>query len=61
MNKKITLAKAIKEKHQTPYQKLAEAFNTSPIYIGQIARGERMPIRGKGLKIKQELEKLIKQ
>ncbi|MRI64690.1 XRE family transcriptional regulator [Ornithobacterium rhinotracheale] len=61
MNKNKTLAKAIKEKHQTPYQKLAKEFNTSPLYIGQIARGERHPIRGKGLAIKRELEKIINQ
>ena len=38
----------------------AKQFKTTPLYVGQIARGERKPIRGKGLEIKKELEQLVK-
>ncbi|MFS1522110.1 XRE family transcriptional regulator [Flavobacterium covae] len=54
-----TLAQKINHRVATPYQKIAKQFDTTVIYVGQIARGIRTPIRGKGLKIKQELEKQI--
>lgn len=55
-----TLAKQLRKsvKIKTPYQQIAAQFNTSVLYVGQIARGERIPIRGKGLKILKELKKL---
>ncbi|MGV4380216.1 XRE family transcriptional regulator [Ornithobacterium rhinotracheale] len=56
-----TIAEKIKKKYKTPYQSIAEKFNTSTFYVSKIARGERKPVRGKGLKIKKELEKLINQ
>lgn len=59
MNKKDTLAKKIRERTRTHYQIIADKYNTSTVYVGQIARGVREPLRGKGLKIKQELEKLV--
>lgn len=55
-----TLAKSIKQIKKSPYQILAEKYKTSYGYVCQIASGERKPIRGKGLKIKQDLELLIK-
>ena len=54
-----TIAEKIKEQRQTPYQEIAEKFNTNVNYIGAIARGERIPTRGKGLKIKNYLNELI--
>jgi len=48
-------------KLKTPYQQLAEKFGVGEFYIGQIARGERTPIRGKGLQVLNEIKKLTKQ
>lgn len=56
-----TLARKIKEKYRMPYASIAKKYNTSYVYVCQIAAGKRTPQRGKGLKIKQELEKLINQ
>ncbi|MDR3059494.1 MAG: hypothetical protein LBU84_15330 [Prevotella sp.] len=42
----------------TVYGLLARRWDTSVIYVGQIARGERKAIRGKGLKIYKELRML---
>ena len=55
-----TLAEKIKKIAETPYQKVAREFNTTDLYVGQIARGERIPKRGKGLKIKERLNELTK-
>lgn len=55
-----TLADKLKKTAETPYQKIAREFNTSLVYVGQIARGERIPQRGKGLKIKERIIELIK-
>ncbi len=58
----MTLAQKIKKaKKKTPYQVLADKYKTSYNYISQIATGMRKPQRGKGLKIKQELEQLVNQ
>ncbi|MGR3790701.1 XRE family transcriptional regulator [Flavobacterium sp. TN-1] len=54
-----TIAQKINHRVPTPYQVIARKYNTCEMYVGQIARGERIPKRGKGLNIKQELEKLI--
>lgn len=55
-----TLAKQLRKsvKIRTPYQLIADKFDTSELYVGQIARGERIPIRGKGLQVLNELKKL---
>ena len=55
-----TLARKVKKIDATIYQRVAKQFKTTPLYVGQIARGERKPIRGKGLEIKKELEQLLK-
>jgi hypothetical protein len=55
-----TLARKVKKINATIYQRIAKKFDTSTLYVGQIARGERQPIRGKGLAIKKELEKIVK-
>jgi hypothetical protein len=55
-----TLAKKIKEKRQTDYQRIAKQHNTDADYVGKIARGERVPVRGKGLMILKELEEITK-
>ena len=55
-----TLARKVKKIDATIYQRVAKQFKTTPLYVGQIARGERKPIRGKGLEIKKELDQLVK-
>lgn len=57
MNKKETLAEKIKKRHPS-YAGIARKYRTNNAYVWQIAHGLRNPVRGKGLKIKQELEKL---
>jgi len=56
-----TLAKKLKLKSETIYQSIAKKHNTEAEYVGKIARGERKPVRGKGLKILNELQALTKQ
>ncbi|RKE81975.1 XRE family transcriptional regulator [Chryseobacterium sp. AG363] len=56
-----TLAKKLKLKSETVYQSIAKKHNTDAEYVGKIARGERRPVRGKGLKILNELKALTKQ
>lgn len=58
MKNKETMAERIKEKYSLT--SIAKKFNTDLAYVSQIARGKRVPTRGKGLKIKQELEQLVK-
>jgi hypothetical protein len=53
-----TLAEKIKSKRETPYQSVAKKYNTTALYVAQIARGERTPTKGKGLKILNELKEL---
>lgn len=53
-----TIAEKLKIKSETTYQKVAREFATTEFYVGQIARGERIPQRGKGLKIKARLQEL---
>ena len=53
-----TIAEKVKKISETPYQKVAREFDTTELYVGQIARGERIPKRGKGLKIKERLNEL---
>ena len=61
----MKLVEKLREKRKratpsTPYQKVAEKFGTTVVYVGQIARGDRIPKRknGKGMKILQELERM---
>ena len=53
-----SLAEKIKKTAETPYQMVAREFDTTSRYVAQIARGERIPQRGKGLKIKLRLIEL---
>ena len=55
-----TIAEKLKKKSETTYQKVAREFNTTSRYVAQIAREERIPQRGKGLKIKARLKELTK-
>lgn len=55
----MKLSDKIKELRKHPYAIVAERCNTSVRFVGQIARGERKGLRGKGLKVKEELQKLI--
>lgn len=43
------------------YLKIAKEFNTSLRFVWMIALGERQPQRGKGLKIKERLEQIVKE
>lgn len=56
-----SLSEKIKKNTKTPYQLLAEKFNTSYVYVSKIANGKRKAKRGKALLIRQELEKLATQ
>ncbi len=55
------LSKRIRDKYYTgmPYKRLAKKYNTTYHYVYLIASGVRQPVRGKGLEIKKELEKLV--
>lgn len=62
MNKNNTISDKLKKvKAQYSYVEIAKRFDTNEEYVYQIATGRRTPIRGKGLKIKKELEQLVKQ
>lgn len=64
----MKLAEKLREKRKratasrpsTPYQKVAKKFGTTVVYVGQIARGERVPKQknGKAMKILKELERM---
>ena len=43
----------------TPYTRIAKEVGVSAKFVGMIARGERIPIRGKGLLVKFKLEALV--
>ncbi|MFJ1492627.1 XRE family transcriptional regulator [Capnocytophaga canis] len=56
-----TIAEIIRKKYKkrkSPFEWVAEKYQTDVSYVRQIARGERVPVRGKGLKIKKTLERL---
>ncbi len=55
------LSERIRKKYysQMPYKRLAKKYKTTYHYVYMIASGQRQPVRGKGLRIKKELEKLV--
>lgn len=53
-----TLVEKIRKKKTTPYKEVAKKLNMSEMYVGQIARGERRPKRGKGAEALRELERI---
>mgnify|MGYP001075872860 FL=1 len=56
----MKLAEKLKEKRTTPYKEIAKKFDTTVIYVGQIARGDRIPKRpgSKAMKVLQELKRM---
>lgn len=56
----MRLSEKIKKRVKTPYQKIAEKHGTTADYVGMVARGRYKAERGKALKIKKELEQLVK-
>ena len=58
MKKERTMAYELKKRYSLT--SIAKKFNTDLAYVSQIATGKRVPIRGKGLEIKKELEQLVK-
>ncbi len=46
-------------KNPTVYQIIAKKYGVSEKYVGMIARGERIPKRGIGLKIEEEIKEII--
>ncbi|WP_455590479.1 XRE family transcriptional regulator [Bacteroides sp.] len=56
----MRLSEKLKEKQVTPYQEIAARVGVHPLYVGQIARGQRVPKRktGKGMQVLQELQKM---
>ncbi|MGQ1929817.1 XRE family transcriptional regulator [Ornithobacterium rhinotracheale] len=62
MKKIETISEKLKKvREKQSLTAIADLYGTNLQYVSQIARGVRKPTRGKGLKIKQELEKLINQ
>lgn len=55
----MVLAEKLKEKYIPVYAQVAKKLGTSPRFVGQIARGERKGLRGKGLLVKKELQALL--
>ena len=52
--------KTKRKKHLTLNEAVAKKFEIkNEAYVGQIKRGERVPIRGKGLKVKNYLEEIF--
>ena len=43
----------------TPYTRIAKELGVSARFVGMIARGERVPKRGKGLEVMTKLEILV--
>ncbi|MRM84544.1 XRE family transcriptional regulator [Riemerella anatipestifer] len=61
MNKKDTIRNKLKKaRAKYSYVEIARKFDTTDEYVYLIATGRRVPVRGKGLEIKKELEKLVK-
>lgn len=56
----MKLSEKIKRQAKTPYQEIAVRHGTTADYVGMIARGRYKAERGKALKIKKELEQLVK-
>lgn len=55
-----TIAQRIKDlRKPSVYTAAAKEFNTSYVYVIQIATGQRKAIRGKGLAIKRYLERRL--
>lgn len=59
MDKNKTLAEKLRSRYPS-LADIARKYDTQDAYVWQIAHGKRNPIRGKGLAIKKELEKLVK-
>ncbi|MDE5525661.1 XRE family transcriptional regulator [Elizabethkingia meningoseptica] len=53
-----SLANKIRKTIKTPYQIIGEQKGVSAKYVGIIARGERIPVRGKGLEVLKALKQL---
>ncbi len=53
-----TLVEKLRKKKTTPYREVAKKVGISEYYVGQIARGERRPKRGKGAEALRELERI---
>lgn len=56
----MNLSKKLKAKRMTPYQEVAQKVGVSSRYVGQIARGQRIPKRnsGKAMQVLDELKKM---
>lgn len=58
---KMSRIEKIKEKNKTVYQRLAEKHSVTVDYVGKIARSDRRPTKKKGLAVKKDLEKMLKE
>jgi transcriptional regulator with XRE-family HTH domain len=56
----MRISEKLKEKRTTPYREIAQKCGVTVLYVGQIARGERVPKRksGKAMKVLEELNKM---
>lgn len=59
----MRLSEKLKKKQLTPYEEIAAKVGVCPLYVGQIARGERVPKRksGKAMRVLQELQKMCEE
>jgi hypothetical protein len=55
----MSISERLKEIRKSPYAIVAERCDTTERFVGQIARGERKGLRGKGLRVKEELAMLL--
>ena len=54
----MKLSQQILKNRKTPYQQVAEKYNTSIDYVTKIANGKRNPTKKVGLEILSELKQL---
>lgn len=56
----MSLAEKLKKRRTTPYKEIAKKYGTTVVYVGQIARGDRIPKResSKAMEVLRELKKM---
>jgi transcriptional regulator with XRE-family HTH domain len=57
----MKLSERVKNQNMTIYSRIACKHGVSRGYVGKIARGERIPLRGRGLKAWNELKKVAEE
>ena len=59
----MRISEKLKAKRTTPYREIAQKCGVTALYVGQIARGQRIPKRksGKAMRVLEELEKMCEE